>query len=56
MQPGVVQHAQHVGVRREVVDVEAAADRRAEKQVLGERGVAVVLLRVEALDPVLDVE
>ena len=43
VQAGGAQHLAHVGVAGQVLDVEHAPDRRAEQQVLGQRGVAVVL-------------
>src|SRR5436190_2192541 len=42
----VVQHLAHLGVGREVLDLESFADRRAVQQVLGEGRVAVVLVGV----------
>ncbi len=52
-QRGFVEHAPHIGIPGEVLHIESLADRRAEQQVLGERGVAVVARRVETLDPAL---
>ena len=49
-QPGLGEDLLHVGLRGEVLDVEGLADRLAEQQVLGERGVGVVALGIEHLD------
>ena len=49
-QPGLGEDLLGVGMRREVLHVEHLAARRAEHQVLGERGVGVVALLVEHLD------
>src|SRR6266851_4040399 len=53
-QPDLVEDAQDIGVLGEEIEIEGGSDRRAEQQVLGERGVGVVALGVVALDEMGD--
>ena len=53
-QPELVEHAAHMNIVGERVELEGGADRRPEQQVLGDRGVRVVALGVVGLDEVRD--
>ena len=49
-QAGPLEGLLHVRMRRKMLDVEGLVGRRAEQQVLGERGIGVVAIDVEHLD------